>query len=136
MSELTVTVLALHVRSGREEEFAAAFRDNEVLAAAQAESGMLFAQLLRPAAPGAPFIALAHWPNREAYDCWISSPVREQLNAALGEFLTDKPVSGDLYRPVDQIADEDIEHRFHQRRDAAKHQHGKKRQATCQSRLP
>ena len=35
-----------------------------------------------------------------------------------------------------QIADEDIEHRFHQRRDAAKHQHGKKRQARLRDEEP
>ena len=105
MSELTVTVLSLHVKSGREEELAAAFRDNDVLEAARSECGMLFAQLLPPATPGAPFVALAHWPNPETYDCWISSPVREQLNETLGKFLTDDPVSGDLYTPVDQLAD-------------------------------
>lgn len=103
MSELVVTVLSLHVREGREEEFAVAFRENDVLEQAREECGMLFAQLLRPTTPGAPFIALAHWPSSAAYDCWIESPVRDRLNESLGEFLSDEPVSGDLYTPVDQL---------------------------------
>ena len=103
MSEIIVTVLFLHVREGREEEFASAFRDNDVLKQARDECGMLFAQLLRPATPGAPFIALAHWPDAAAYDCWIESPVRDQLNELLGDLLSDEPVTGDLYTPVDQL---------------------------------
>ena len=103
MSEIIVTVLSLYVREGREEEFARTFRDNDVLKRAREECGMLFAQLLRPATPGAPFIALAHWPDPEAYDCWIESPVRDRVNELLGDFLSDEPVSGDLYTPVDQL---------------------------------
>ena len=106
-SDLIVTVLQLHVLPGREEEFARAFRDNDVLEAARRECGMLFAQLLRPATEGAPFIALAHWAGPEAYDCWIDSPVRDRLNQTLGEFLSDEPISGDLYRPVDQLGTAD-----------------------------
>lgn len=103
MSEIIVTVLSLHVREGREEEFASAFRDNHVLQTARDECGMLFAQLLRPSTPGGPFIALAHWPDPAAYDCWIESPVRDRLNESLGHLLSDEPASGDFYTPVDQL---------------------------------
>ena len=106
MSEMIVTVLSLNVREGCEEEFARAFRGNDVLEHARKECGMLFAQLLRPATAGAPFVALAHWPDAASYDCWIESPVRDRLNASLGHLLTGEPASGDLYTPVAELADE------------------------------
>ena len=93
----------MHVRSGCEDDFVAAFKDMRVLEAAREECGLVSARALQPSTRGEPFVVIGEWRTAEDYACWLDSAVRAQLSQTLDPLLDHKPGSGETYSPVDEL---------------------------------
>lgn len=92
-----VSVLAMEVRPGVEEEFQRAFAELGVLDEARGSGGFLSGRLLRPLTPGHPFLVVAEWESVEAYEAWLRNPRRAELAAGLAPLLAGEVAEGALY---------------------------------------
>jgi heme-degrading monooxygenase HmoA len=92
-----VSVLALAVRPGAEDDLVRAFAEQDVFGHSRRSGGFVTGRLLRPLMPGEPFLVIAEWDRAESYQRWLDNPVRDQLSAALQPLLADDVVPGRLY---------------------------------------
>ena len=66
---------------------------------ARTSRGFGGARLLRPVAPGEPYLVVADWDDAAAYQGWLDNPVRAELARQL-EPLIDGPLEGGVYEEV------------------------------------
>ncbi|HXF81913.1 MAG TPA: antibiotic biosynthesis monooxygenase family protein [bacterium] len=76
------SIIKLQVAPGREREFEETFRSRGVLALAREVADLRTGELLRPLRAGDPYVVIATWDSAEAYDRWVRSPARSQVNSA------------------------------------------------------
>jgi heme-degrading monooxygenase HmoA len=94
-----VSILALPVRAGAEEELVGLFSELEVFERSRESGGFLGGRLLRPL-DGAGIVVVAEWETAEAYRGWLDNPVRAELGERLQELMTDEVTHGKLYEEV------------------------------------
>jgi heme-degrading monooxygenase HmoA len=94
-----VSVLRVPVRAGDEARLAEAYARHEIFARARESGGFRSGRLLRPVAPGDPFLVVADWDDGAAYQRWLDNPVRAELAAHLEPLLVG-PLEGALYEEV------------------------------------
>ena len=97
---MIVSVLPIAVRAGAEEEFVRTFAEIRVFEHSHASGGFLGGRVLRPLAEGEPFLVVAEWESREAYQGWLDNPVRAELSAALEPLLAGHVAHGGFYEDV------------------------------------
>jgi heme-degrading monooxygenase HmoA len=76
------SIITLRVTPGREREFEETFRARGVLALAREVADLRTGELLRPLKAGDPYVVIATWDSAEAYDRWVRSPARSEVNSA------------------------------------------------------
>jgi heme-degrading monooxygenase HmoA len=94
---MVVSVLALAVRPGAEDDLVRAFAEQDVFGHSHRSGGFVGGRLLRPLAPGEPFLVIAEWDGPESYQGWLDNPIRGQLSAAVEPLLGGHVVPGKLY---------------------------------------
>lgn len=94
---MVVSVLALAVRPGAEDDLVRAFAEHEIFEQSRLSGGFVSGRLLRPLTPGDPFLVIAEWDRLESYQRWLDNPVRDRLSAALEPLLAEHVVPGKLY---------------------------------------
>jgi heme-degrading monooxygenase HmoA len=94
---MVVSVLALAVRPGAEDELVRTFAEQDVFGHSRRSGGFVSGRLLRPLEPGDPFVVIAEWDGPESYQGWLDNPIRGQLSAALEPLLAEHVVPGRLY---------------------------------------
>lgn len=92
-----LSVLALAVRPGAEEDLVRVFTELSVFEHAREGGGFLGGRLLRPLAAGEPFLVLAEWESAEAYERWLRSPLRARLAEEIEPLLSERVARGGLY---------------------------------------
>ena len=92
-----VSVLSLAVRPGSEDDLVRAFAEQDVFGHSRRSGGFVSGRLLRPVAPGEPFLVVAEWDAADSYQGWLDNPIREDLSAALEPLLAGEVVPGRLY---------------------------------------
>jgi heme-degrading monooxygenase HmoA len=97
---MVVSVLALAVRPGAEDELVRAFGEEDVFGHSRRSGGFVSGRLLRPLEPGDPFVVIAEWDGRASYQAWLDNPIRGRLSAALEPLLAEHVVPGKLYEDV------------------------------------
>lgn len=96
------SIIRLRVTPGREREFEESFRERRVLERAKEAARLRTGELLRPLAPGTPYVVVATWGSPADYHAWVDSPVRAEL-AALPPRLSDPVAPADLYEIVERF---------------------------------
>jgi heme-degrading monooxygenase HmoA len=92
-----VSVLPIAVKPGAEDAFARTFSELGVFEHSYASGGFLGGRLLRPLAAGEPFLVIAEWESRDAYQAWLDNPVRDELSTGLEPLLADHVGHGGFY---------------------------------------
>jgi len=95
-----VSVLPIAVRPGSEDDFVRTFQKSRVFEHSHESGGFLGGRVLRPLAAGEPFLVVAEWESRDAYQAWLDNPVRAELSAALEPFLAEHVAHGGFYEEV------------------------------------
>jgi heme-degrading monooxygenase HmoA len=95
-----VSVLPIAVNAGAEEEFVRTFEGIRVFEHSHESGGFLGGRVLRPLAEGEPFLVVAEWENRDAYQGWLDNPIRVELSAKLDPLLADHVALGGFYEEV------------------------------------
>jgi len=90
------SILTIPVKAGAEDEFAHGFNALRVFEHAGRIAGFRGGRLLRPLAPGEPFVVVAEWDAPEGYQAWLDSPVREELARAMS-VLVEGEMTGALF---------------------------------------
>ncbi|MDQ7843634.1 MAG: antibiotic biosynthesis monooxygenase family protein [Armatimonadota bacterium] len=93
------SIIRLQVAAGREREFEETFRARGVLALAREVAGLRSGELLRPLRPGDPYVVIATWDSPAAYDAWVRSAARGQVNSAVP--ISEPVDPADLYEIVE-----------------------------------
>ena len=97
---MIVSVLPIAVNVDAEEEFVRTFEDIRVFEHSHESGGFHGGRVLRPLAKGEPFLVVAEWESREAYQGWLDNPVRVELSAALDPLLAGHVAQGGFYEEV------------------------------------
>lgn len=95
-----VSVLALEVRPGAEDELVRAFAELAVFDHARRSGGFRGGRLLRPAADGETFLVVSEWDDADAYRGWLDNPVRAELAGRLDALVAGPPGAGVVYSDV------------------------------------
>ena len=94
---MVVSVLALSVRPGAEDDLVRAFAEQDVFGHSRRSGGFVSGRLLRPLERGDPFVVIAEWDGPESYQGWLDNPIRGELSAALAPLLAEHVIPGKLY---------------------------------------
>jgi heme-degrading monooxygenase HmoA len=86
-----VSVLELYVLPGSEEAVARAYDELGIFERSRESGGFRSGRLLDASEPGKPMLVIAEWDDAEAYQRWLSNPVREELGDHLEPMLTGDP---------------------------------------------
>jgi hypothetical protein len=93
---MTVSILALPVKTGRESEVRRFYSERKVFALAGQSGGFRSGLLLAPRDAGEPWLVLAELAHAADYDRWLTDPVRAELGESLSEHLDGEP-TGRVY---------------------------------------
>ena len=93
------SILSLRAVAGHEDELVRRFAELRIFELAAEHAGLRAARLLRPGAPGDPFLVLAEWDSARDYDRWLAHPERARVNAELAPLL-DGDLHGGVYTPA------------------------------------
>jgi heme-degrading monooxygenase HmoA len=85
-------MLLFSILPGRRDEFVAGFRRLGVLRRASLQPGFRRAQLHVPVDGSDEALVTADWDSPEAYQGWLDTPVRAEIQAELGPLLAADPV--------------------------------------------
>lgn len=97
------SVLYLEPKEGDYDAVVELYRREDVLGRALRQSGCLGSELHVPTSGTGPILVTALWTDEEAYEGWVSSPVRAAGSAALAELLDgrlDESTRGETYTVV------------------------------------
>jgi heme-degrading monooxygenase HmoA len=89
---VTRSLLLFSILPGRRDEFVAGFRRLEVLSRASSQPGFRRAELNVPVDGSDEVLVTADWDSLEAYQGWLDTPVRAEIQAELGPLLAADPV--------------------------------------------
>lgn len=93
------SVLYLEPTGGDYDAVVDFYRREDVLARALRQPGCLGSELQVPTSGRGPILVTALWAGQEAYDGWVSSPVRAAGSAGLAELVQglDESTRGETY---------------------------------------
>ena len=93
------SVLYLEPKDGDYETVVDFFRREDVLVNALRQPGCLGSELQVPTSGRGPILVTALWTGQEAYDGWVSSPVRAAGSSGLAELIKglDESTRGETY---------------------------------------
>lgn len=95
-----VSVLRLSVRDGAGAELERLYDELEVFERARRSGGFRGGRLLRPLAAVGTYLVVAEWDNAEAYQGWLTNPVRAELGLRLEPLLAGDVAAGELFEEV------------------------------------
>ena len=93
------SVLYLEPMGGDYDAVVAFYRREDVLAHALQQPGCLGSEIQVPTSGRGPILVTALWTGQEAYDGWVSSPVRAAGSSGLAELIQglDESTRGETY---------------------------------------
>jgi Antibiotic biosynthesis monooxygenase len=96
------SVLYLEPKDGNYDSVVDFYRREDVLGRALRQPGCLGSELQVPTGGSGPILVTALWTGPEAYDGWVSSPVRAAGSADLAELVQglDEATRGETYTVV------------------------------------
>lgn len=90
----TYSLLRIPVAAGRRREFIERFTALDVFKRASDAAGMKRGWLLRPVAEDGELVVVAEWVSTGAYEGWLQSPVRAEVNADLAAYAAGDMTGG------------------------------------------
>lgn len=96
------SVLYLEPKDGNYDAVVDFYRREDVLGRALRQPGCLGSELQVPTGGSGPILVTALWADPEAYEGWVSSPVRAAGSAELSELVQglDETTRGEIYTVV------------------------------------